>query len=97
MYDVPYCTTSAMLPPSTSPSGITAVRRAYALFFSSLLAFNNEFEIDQEVDRNAKQQSEMMVKSIYFGALAKAVKDNKVVNRTIKFRVSSKLFSISDS
>ena len=52
--------------------------RCQTLFFSCLRAAQNQHEIGLEIDASSKEQTEMLVQSLYFSAWAKLTKCHKV-------------------
>lgn len=69
--------------------------RCKTLFMSSLRAAQKQHEINLEIEASSKEQSEMLVMSLYFTAWGKLTKSKRIENMSIKRRVSFFLFSIS--
>ncbi len=69
--------------------------RCKTLFMSTLRAAQKQHEINLEIEASSKEQSEMLVMSLYFTAWGKLTKSKRIENMSIKRRVSFFLFSIS--
>lgn len=72
----------------------TSIRRCQSMFFSAVNSLTNKHLIDLELEESAKEQSILLVLSVYFSNWAKLAKDNKVSNRYLKFKVSLPLFLV---
>ena len=66
-------------------------------FFSDLRAAGLKHQIDREIESSSREQSEMLVTSLFFTAWAKLAKANGIQNLSIKRRVNILSFSISRS
>lgn len=71
--------------------------RCKTLFMSSLRAAQKQHEINLEIEASSKEQSEMLVISLYFTAWGKLSKSKRIENLSIKRRVTLFLYSISKS
>jgi hypothetical protein len=71
--------------------------RSKTYFLSSLRTAQNKYELGLEIDASSKEQTELLVQSLYFGAWAKLTKSHRIENKSIKRRVSLPLCSISRS
>ena len=71
--------------------------RSKTFFLSSLRAAQNHYELGLEIDASSKEQTELLVASLYFSAWAKLTKSHRIENKSIKRRVSLSLRSTSRS
>jgi adenylate cyclase class IV len=54
---------------------------------SSLIQAQRKQNLDEEIEVSSKEQTEMLVLSLYFSAWGKITKTHKLSNKNIKYRV----------
>lgn len=63
------------------------MNRSKTYFFSALRAAKKRDELQQEIEASSKEQSELLVVSLYFTAWGKLAKSHSIENKNLKRRV----------